>query len=66
MKALVKIGGKAEEVVLKGGGGIMALLNLLGINPETVVVSKNGVFVPDDDIIEEGDELTVIKVVSGG
>ncbi|ATZ61255.2 MAG: hypothetical protein DDT33_00404 [Firmicutes bacterium] len=40
---------------------------LLGfnLNPEIVVVLKNGVPVPLDDVVEAG-ELRVLKVVSGG
>jgi len=66
MKVLVRIGGRTEEVDVGDGDNITALLNRLKINPETAIVSKNGSFVPDDDTIEEGNELTVIKVASGG
>jgi len=66
MKVLVRIGGGSKEVDVGGSENIAAVLNLLEINPETVLVSKNGVFVPDDDVVEEGEELTVIGVVSGG
>ena len=41
------------------------LLNLLDINPETVVLLKDGKPVPLDDRVEEG-ELKVLRVISGG
>ena len=41
------------------------LLEELGINPETVVLVRNGLPVPVDDKVEEG-ELEVIRVISGG
>jgi len=41
------------------------LLEMLNINPETVVIVKDGLPVPTDDIVKEG-EITVIRVISGG
>lgn len=41
------------------------LLNILDINPETVLVLNNGQAVPLDEIIDSGD-LTILKIVSGG
>ena len=37
----------------------------LNLNPESVIVLKNGVPVPLDEVVEAG-ELRVLKVVSGG
>jgi sulfur carrier protein len=41
------------------------LLTALEINPETVVVLRDGDPVPLDDIIEDG-EISIVKVVSSG
>ncbi len=45
---------------------IAELLEELGINRETVVVSKNGEIVVEGEALEKGDEIEVIKIVSGG
>ena len=41
------------------------VLEKLGINPETVVVVKDGLPVPVDDVAEGG-EVKVVRVISGG
>jgi sulfur carrier protein len=41
------------------------LLIDLCLNPETVIVLRNGTPVPLDDVVETG-ELKILKVVSGG
>lgn len=42
------------------------LLDRLGILPETVVVVKNEEIVTEDEMLEVGDEIEVVRVVSGG
>jgi sulfur carrier protein len=54
-----------EEVEIEKGKRYSDLLNLLGINPETVVIVKDGKPVPVDDFVEEG-EIVVMRVISGG
>ncbi|RLI77210.1 hypothetical protein DRP05_10815 [Archaeoglobales archaeon] len=68
MKIKVKfIGFQKEEgfVEIERNKRYVDLLNKLDINPETVVVVKDGLPVPVDDEIEEG-EIKVIRVISGG
>jgi sulfur carrier protein ThiS len=38
----------------------------LGIQPEAVIPTKNGQLVTDDELIEEGDVIKLIAVISGG
>jgi len=54
-----------EEVEIEKGKRYSDLLNLLGINPETVVIVRDGKPVPVDDFVEEG-EIVVMRVISGG
>ena len=42
------------------------ILNDLGINPIEVIVIKNGKIVSELELIKEGDELKVIRIVHGG
>ena len=68
MKIKVKfIGFHKEEgfVEIERNKRYVDLLNKLDINPETVVVVKDGLPVPVDDEIEEG-EIKVKRVISGG
>lgn len=51
--------------VLDGGWTYEELLRNIGINPETVVVLKDGGPVPFDDPIQKG-EIMIIRVISSG
>lgn len=42
------------------------LLTKLEINPETIVITRNGNLITEDDKVEKGDEIKIISVVSGG
>lgn len=45
---------------------ILKLLKKIDFNPEEVVVKRNGKIVPEEEKLEEGDEIEVVPVVSGG
>lgn len=53
------------EVELYDGATYFDLLNFLRINPETVVVLKDGIPVAFDSGVENGN-IEVLRVVSGG
>jgi len=42
------------------------LLEQLNVLPETVVVTKNDEIVTEDEMLEVGDEVELIRVISGG
>ncbi len=56
---------KEKEVVVEGEKRYSDVLRDLGINPETVVVVKDGTPVPTDDFVEDG-EIVIMRVISGG
>ena len=41
-------------------------LEELGINRETVVVSKNGEIIVEEDTLKKDDEIEIIRIISGG
>ncbi len=45
---------------------VISVLKNLDINPQTVLVVKNGVLVPEDEVLIEDDEIKVLSVISGG
>lgn len=58
--------GKKEEIVdIDESKRYSEILESLGINPETVVLVKDGMPVPVEELAEEG-EVKVIRVISGG
>jgi sulfur carrier protein len=54
-----------RKLVLPEGTTYYGLLDLLGINPETVVITRDGVPVPFNDSALPG-EIEIIRVVSAG
>ena len=54
-KLVKEFSGKAEE-----------LLKQLDINPEVVLVVRNGELVADDAHLEEKDDVKILSVISGG
>jgi sulfur carrier protein len=56
---------KSEELTLDESLTYFDLLNIFKINPETVIVVKNGKPVPLDERVEEG-EIKILRVISGG
>jgi len=46
---------KVEKILLK-----------IGINPESVIVFKNGKLITEDDYVENGDEIEILPVSSSG
>jgi len=45
---------------------IKDILEDMELSSETVVAKKNGDIVIEDEIIEEGDEIQLIKIIYGG
>jgi sulfur carrier protein len=43
-----------------------ALLQDLGINPLEVLVSRNGTLVSEDALVENADEIRIIRIAHGG
>jgi len=55
-----------KELELEFTGKALDLLKQLSINKETVVITKNGALITEEDAIADDDEIKIISVVSGG
>jgi thiamine biosynthesis protein ThiS len=55
-----------RKLELKKVSTIAGALKQAGINPETVLVKRDGELVPQDALVKDGDSMETIKVVSGG
>jgi thiamine biosynthesis protein ThiS len=42
------------------------ILKQLGLNPEEVIVAKNGKIVPEEETASGSDELKIVRFVHGG
>ena len=67
IKVRARIFGREERILsLPRGSTIEKLLRALSLNPVEVVATKNGEVVTEDEVLEEGDEVELYSVVSGG
>lgn len=66
VKVFLERQNKQEEVELKGEITISELMQKLDVNRAEVVSVKNGELVTEDSMIEAGDEIKFLAVISGG
>ena len=57
---------KKRDYTIRHGMTIRSAMLQLNIQPEAVIPTKNGELVTDDEIIEEGDVIRLVAVISGG
>jgi len=55
-----------QEWELKGGMTARAAIKKVGLDPEAVLVVRDGELITDDTILREEDEVRLIAVISGG
>ncbi len=51
---------------LKGGITARDAIRKVGLNPEAVLILRDGELITDDVILRDGDVVTLVPVVSGG
>ena len=62
----VRLRNPDREVEVPGGRTVRALLQELGVNPDTVLVIRAGELVTREVRLEDVDEIEVRPVISGG
>ncbi len=55
-----------QEFQVKHGMTIRKALQKLGLEPDSVLVTRDGVLITDDEIINENDVIKLVPVISGG
>ena len=55
-----------RELEIPGPLRVRSLLDRLGINRESVLVMREDTLVTDDALLEDGDQVEVRPVISGG
>jgi sulfur carrier protein ThiS len=55
-----------KEYEMKHGMTIRKALQKLNIEPDSVLITRNGQLITDDEIILAEDVITLIPVISGG
>jgi sulfur carrier protein ThiS len=64
MSAIIKLREKEYEV--KPGSDVRHTLQKLGIQPESVLITRKGQLITDDEILSDGDVIKLVSVISGG
>jgi sulfur carrier protein ThiS len=62
----MKISYRDQEWELRPGLTARAAIKKVGLDPEAVLVVRNGQLVTDDTLLQEEDEVMLIAVISGG
>jgi sulfur carrier protein len=62
----VRLRNPDREVEVVGGRPVRAVLDELGVNPDTVLVIRAGELVTRETRLDDADEIEVRPVISGG
>lgn len=62
----VRLRNPDREVEITGGRTVHAVLDELGVNPDTVLVIRGGELVTREARLDDVDEIEVRPVISGG
>ena len=57
---------KSSILELAGNSIVSDLLAKLNLNPVTVIVSRNNGLVLEDEKLNDGDDVKILSVISGG
>jgi sulfur carrier protein ThiS len=64
MTAKLILRGKEYEV--KPGMTIRHALEKIGLDSESILATRNGELITDDEIVREGEVIKLVAVISGG
>jgi sulfur carrier protein len=64
--ALVKLILRDKEYEVKPGMNLLAALHKCDIVPESVIATREGEMILDDEILKDGDVVKLVAVISGG
>jgi sulfur carrier protein ThiS len=57
---------RKHEYEIKHGMTIRNALQKLDLEPDSVLATRNGVLITDDEIVKENDVIKLVPVISGG
>lgn len=62
----VKLVLRNKEYEVKPGMTLLSALQKCGIIPESVIATRNGEVITEDEILRDGEVVKLIAVISGG
>ena len=63
---MVKLILRDQEYEVRPGMDLLAALEKCGILSESVIATRDGELILDDEILERGDVIKLVSVISGG
>jgi len=63
---LVKLVLRNKDYEVKPGMTLLSALQKINVVPESVIATREGEMILDDEILKDGDEIKLIAVISGG
>lgn len=63
---MVKLVLRNKEYEVKPGMTLLSALQKIDILPESVIATREGEMILEDEILKDGDEIKLIAVISGG
>jgi sulfur carrier protein len=65
-KTLVKLILRDKEFEVKPGMTLLSALQKVNVLPESVIATREGEMILEDEILKDGDVIKLIAVISGG
>jgi sulfur carrier protein ThiS len=62
----VKLILREKEYEIKPGMNLLSALKKAGIAPESVIATRDGELILEDEILKSGDVIKLVSVISGG
>lgn len=63
---MVKLVLRNHQHEVRPGMTLLSALKLIGVLPESVIAVRNGEMILEDEILQDGDEIKLVSVISGG
>ncbi len=63
---MVKLIYRKQEFEIRSGMALIDALKKSNILPESVIATRNGELLTEDEILKDGDEVVLVSVISGG
>ena len=63
---MVKLILRNKEYEVKPGMTLLSALQKINVVPESVIATRDGEMILEDEILKEGDVIKLIAVISGG
>lgn len=63
---MIRIIHRDKEYSVRPGMALVDALKKIMVLPETIIATRNGEVITEDEILRDGDVIRLISVVSGG